>query len=147
MGRNTFECLKATEKYTKENGFEWAPLQTIFVCKQDRRCKAQLAIGRHVLDSKHMDCYANFMKSISQQLLMIIASDNQFIVLTGVINNAYLYADCDEKVYTRVEQEFEIEGYPSLPGGSLAKKCQSTLQVAKQRDSMICSPTKNTAED
>ena len=83
----------------------------IFCCKQDGRRKARLVIGGHVLDSEDMDCYASVMKNISQRLLMVIASANNFDVLTGDITNAYLYADCDVKVYTRVGKEFEIAGF------------------------------------
>jgi hypothetical protein len=104
----------------KEDGYSWAPLRMLFVVKQDGRRKARLIIGGHVLDSENMDCYASVTKSISQRLLMIIALANKFGVLTGDIKNAYLYADCDVKVYTRVGEEFKIAGYSYLPKGTLA---------------------------
>jgi hypothetical protein len=74
-----------------------------------------------MLDSEDIDCYASVMKSISQRLLMFIASANYFDVLTGDITNTYLYADCDVKVHKRAGQDSETAGYSSLPEGSLAK--------------------------
>ena len=67
-----------------------------------------------------MDTYASLMKAILQRLLLVVASANKRSVLTGDISNAYLYADCDVKVYTRVGTEFGLAGYPQLPTGSLA---------------------------
>ena len=120
MGHRTFRYLKDSARILKGKGYSFAPLRMIFDVKQGGRRKARLVIGGHVLDSTDMDTYASVMKAISQRLLMIIVLLNGHKVLTGDIKNAYLYANCTIKVYTRVGGEFEIAGYKELPGGSLA---------------------------
>ncbi len=121
MGRQTFEYLSGTWKKRQQEGYKFAPLRMIFDIKQDGRRKARLVIGGHVLDSENMDTYASVMKAISARLLMVIASNNNYEVMVGDIKNAYLYADCDIKVCTRVGPEFVEAGYKELPEGSLAR--------------------------
>ena len=121
MGHNTFKFLSKSAKTLKKEGFEWAPLRMIFDVKSDGRLKSRLVIGGHVLDSENLDTYASVMKAISQRLLMVIASANNYDAIVGDITNAYLYADADVKVYTRVGKEFEIAGFPELPNQSLAQ--------------------------
>ena len=100
MGQDTFAYLNDNAKLLKGKGFKFCPLRMIFDIKQDGHRKACLVIGGHVLDSTDLDTYASVMKAISQRLLMVIALANDYQVLTGDIKNAYLYADCDIKVYT-----------------------------------------------
>ncbi len=133
MGRNTFEYLSGTWKSCQCEGYKFAPLRMIFDIKQDGRCKAQLVIGRHVLDSKNMDTYASVMKAISARLLMVIASNNDYEVMVGDIKNAYLYADCDIQVCTRVGPEFVKAGYKELPEGSLAKVVRALYGLPTSR--------------
>ena len=108
MGHKTFEYLEANARQLKGKGFKFCPLRMIFDVKQDGRRKARLVIGGHVLDSEDYNTYASVMKAVSQRLLMLIAANNKYDVLTGDIKNAYLYANCDIKVYTRVGPEFEL---------------------------------------
>ncbi len=71
-----------------------------FDIKQDGCSKAWLVIGENAVDSKNMDTYAILLKEILARLLMVIASN-----MVGDIKNAYLYADCDILVCTRVDLE------------------------------------------
>jgi hypothetical protein len=48
------------------------------------------------------------MKSVSARVLMLIASRNNYKVLTGDIKNAYLYAKNKLKVYVRLGKEFNV---------------------------------------
>ena len=121
MGQDTFAYLNDNAKLLKGKGFKFCPLRMIFDIKQDGRRKARLVIGGHVLDSTDLDTYASVMKAISQRLLMVIALANDYQVLTGDIKNAYLYADCVIKVYTRVGPEFKIAGHKYLKEGSYAQ--------------------------
>ena len=93
----------------------------IFDMKQDSRRKARLVMGGHVLDSSTMETYASVMKAISERLLLVIASANNYELLAGDIKNAYLYANCDIDVYTRVGPKFKLAGYKELSEGCLAK--------------------------
>ena len=121
MGHITFAFLNENAKSLKKKEFKFAPLCMVFDMKQDSRRKAQLVIGGHVLDSSNMDTYALVMEAISQRLLLVIALANNYELLVGDIKNAYLYANCDIDVYTRVGPEFTLAGYDELPEGSLAK--------------------------
>jgi hypothetical protein len=85
MGRNTLKYIESTAKKMREDGWDWAPLRMLFVCKQYGRRKARLVIGCHELDSENMDCYVSVLKNNSQRLLMSIASANKFVVLIGDI--------------------------------------------------------------
>jgi len=120
MGQKTFEYLEGSYKNLKTKGFMFAPLRMIFDVKQDGRRKARLVIGGHVLDSENMDTYSSVMKAISARLLMVIAKANNYTVRTGDIKNAYLYAECDIKVCTRVRPEFELAGYTLIKDGLMA---------------------------
>ncbi len=60
---------------------------------------------------------------------MVSASNNNYGVMVGDIKNAYLYADCDIQVCTRVGPEFVKAGYKELLEGSLAKVVRALYRL------------------
>ena len=82
----------------------------IFDIKVDLRRNARLVIRGHVVNSSDHEVYASTMKSVSDRILMKIASANDLDVMAGDIGNAYLNNNTEEKMYTRADTEFEVVG-------------------------------------
>ena len=62
------------------------------------------------------DTYASNMKTISARILMLIASANNYEVLTGDIKNIYLYPKNKLDVYVTLGKEFQIYDKSIKPG-------------------------------
>ena len=112
-----FKLLGKGQK--QKNDTQFAPLRLLFDVKQDGRRKARLVIGGHVVDPTGYDTYASNMKTISARLLMLIASTNKYQVLSGNIGNAYLWADGNMPIVTKLGPEFTLYN-SDIPVGSFA---------------------------
>ena len=105
-----FKKLPLTLREARAKGFQFAPLKIIFDVKVDLRRNTRLVIGGRVVNSSGHEVYASNMKSVSARILIIIAVENNLDVMTGDIDNAYLNANIEENIYTRVDTEFEVVG-------------------------------------
>jgi hypothetical protein len=78
----------------------------IFEVKQDGRRKARLVAGGHLVDSMGISSRSTVVKGISVRLLDLIAHRDNLPILCGDIGNAFITADCLEKIYSRAGPEF-----------------------------------------
>ena len=92
--------------YVPGREFQRTTLHMIFDVKQDLRRKARLVAGGHLLELIDTPTYSSTVKSISVQLLHVIAHKTNMSQLCGDIGNAYVNAYTTEKVYARAGPEF-----------------------------------------
>ena len=83
-----------------------------FEVKQDGRRKARLVAGGHLVDPMGITSRSTVVKAISVRLPDLIAHrDNLPVLLCGNIGNAFITAQCMEKIFTHAGSEFgEREG-------------------------------------
>ena len=110
MSMELFKKFPSSLRKSRAKDFQFAPLRRIFGIKVEFRRKARLVIGGHVGNSTGHEVYASTMKSVSARILMTIAAAKDLEVMTGDIDNAYLHAETEEKVYTRAGPDFEAVG-------------------------------------
>ncbi|KAI2510964.1 Reverse transcriptase (RNA-dependent DNA polymerase) [Fragilaria crotonensis] len=97
--------------YKPSSDFQMARLTMIFEVKQDGRRKARLVAGGHMVDPMGITTRSTVVKGISVRLLDLIAHRDGLQILCGDIGNAFITADCLEKIYSRAGPEFgEREG-------------------------------------
>ena len=106
------ECFEFFEPdYKPSSEYQFTKLTMIFEVKQDGRRKARLVAGGHLLDPRGISSRSTVVKGVSVRLLDLIAHRDGLQVLCGDIGNAFITAECLEKVYTRAGPEFrEREG-------------------------------------
>jgi len=73
------------------------------------RRKARLVAGGHVTDAPSSLTYSSVVSRDSVRICLLIAALNNLDVLSCDIQNAYLTAECREKVYTIAGGEFGPE--------------------------------------
>ena len=79
----------------------------IFEVKQDGRRKGRLVAGGHLVDPKGgINSRSTVVKGISVRLLDLIAHRDNLPILCGDIGNAFITADCLEKIYSWAGPEF-----------------------------------------
>ena len=87
------ECFEFKEKgYDPGEGWQKTTLHIVFDVKQDFRRKARLVAGGHLVDILDHQVYASTVKSISVQLLHMIAHKADLKQLCGDITNAFVTA-------------------------------------------------------
>ena len=97
--------------YKPSADFNFAPLRMLFEVKHDGRRKARLVAGGHVIQDPGISARSTVVKGISVRLLDVIAHRDNLKILTGDVGNAFITADCLEKVWSRAGPEFgEREG-------------------------------------
>ena len=101
------DCFKFHDKtYNPGPDYQRTTLHIIFDVKQDLRRKARLVAGGHLVDLVTAPTYSSTVKSISVQLLHLIAHKHNMKHLCGDIGNAYVNAYTNEKVYAKAGPEF-----------------------------------------
>ncbi len=101
------ECFSFHDPGYKPNSdFQFAKLSMIFEVKQDGRRKARLVAGGHMIDPNGINSRSTVVKGISVRLLDLIAHRDNLKILCRDIGNAFITADCLEKVYPRAGPEF-----------------------------------------
>lgn len=101
------DCFEFKEPgYKPSDSYQFCPLTMIFEVKQDGRRKARLVAGGHVVDASFLSVRSTVVKGISVRTLDLIAHRDNLITLCGDIGNAFITADCLEKVYARAGPEF-----------------------------------------
>ena len=79
----------------------------VFKVKQDGRQKARLVAGGHIVDPMGIISRSTVVKGFCVRLLDLIAHRDNLPILCGDIGNAFITANCLEKIYSRVGPEFE----------------------------------------
>jgi Reverse transcriptase (RNA-dependent DNA polymerase) len=92
--------------YKPSSDYQWTKLSMIFEVKQDGRRKGRLVAGGHMVDPMGINSRSTVVKGISVRLLDIIAHRDNLPILCGDIGNAFITADCLEKLYTHAGPEF-----------------------------------------
>lgn len=86
--------------------YQFAPLRMIFEVKQDGRKKARLTIGGHVVDAQGISTRSTVVKTISVRLIDLICHRDGLTLKHGDVGNAFITANCMEKIYSRATPEF-----------------------------------------
>ena len=73
------------------------------------RRKARLAAGGHTTETPSSITYSSVVARDSVRIALSIAALNGLDILSCDIQNAYLTADCREKIYTRAGTEFQSD--------------------------------------
>ena len=94
-------------EYKPSSEYQWTKLSMIFEVKQDGRRKARLVAGGHMVDPMGINSRSTVVKGISVRLLDLIAHRDNLPILCGDIGNAFITANCLEKIYSRAGPEFE----------------------------------------
>ena len=103
-----FDCFSFhAPDYKPSSEYQWTKLTMIFEVKQDGRRKARLVAGGYLVDPKGINSRSTVVKGISVRLLDLIAHRDNLPILCGDIGNAFITADCMEKIYSRAGPEFE----------------------------------------
>ena len=71
----------------------------IFEVKQDGRHKGCLVAGGHMVDPMGINSRSTVVKGISVRLLDLVAHRKNLSILCGDIGNAFITAECTEKIY------------------------------------------------
>ena len=86
--------------------YQWAPLMWVFdIKKEDKRRKARLVVGSHVIDASSLPTYSSVIQNLSIYLLLLIAKANNLYVATGDIRTVYLNANVGKSVHAYAGKE------------------------------------------
>ena len=93
---------------TKLVGFQCIRCHMIFDVKlgENFRRKARFVAGGHMTTPPATLTYASVVSRESVRIALVLASLNGMIILTADIQNAYLHANCREKIYIIAGAEF-----------------------------------------
>ena len=91
--------------------YQFMRCHMIFTVKfgEDFRCKARLVAGGHMTDTPNTLTYSSVVSRDSVRIALTIAALNELSVMACNIQNAYLTAECMEKIWTRAGPEFGSE--------------------------------------
>jgi hypothetical protein len=105
-----FNVLEKGEKAPKD--YKMIPMWIIFDVKMGTfRRKARLVAGGRTTNPPTSDTYSSVALKESVRLLFFLAQLNDLKLVTVDITNAYVHAECREKVYAIAGPEFgEYEG-------------------------------------
>jgi hypothetical protein len=92
--------------YKPSSEYQRCKLTMVFEVKPDGRRKARLVAGGHMIDPRGISSRSTVVKGISVRLLDLIAHRDGLEILCGDIGNAFITADCLEKVYSVAGPEF-----------------------------------------
>ena len=96
---DVFEFLPSNCNFSKEDGWQYAPMHMIFTIKQeDMRYKARFVMNGNVIDASDYVKYSSTVNSLSVRLLFIVAAKEHLDIMTGDVANAFPTAPCQEKV-------------------------------------------------
>ena len=108
--RPAFEVFEGDE-HQLPSGFQEIKCHMIFDVKigENFRRKARLVAGGHTTDAPATLTYSSVISRDSVRIALTIAALNGLEVMACDIQNAYLTADCREKIWTRAVPEFGSE--------------------------------------
>ena len=87
-------------------GYQHIDCHMIFNVKMDFTRKARFVAGGHMTEAPASLTYSSVVSRESVRIAFTVAALNDLDVLVADIGNAYLNADCREKVYTIAGPEF-----------------------------------------
>ena len=87
-------------------GYQHIVCHMIFNVKIDFTQKARFVAGGHMTEAPALLTYSSLVSCESIRIAFKVAALNNLDVLVADIGNAYLSADCHEKVYTIAGPEF-----------------------------------------
>ena len=92
-------------------GYQEIKCHMIFDVKsgENFRRKARLVAGGHTTETPAMLTYSSVVSRDSVRIALTMAALNGLAVMACDIENAYLTADCHEKIWTRAGPEFGSE--------------------------------------
>ena len=86
--------------------YQYCRLHFVYEVKNDLRQKARLVCDGSRVDPRGLSTRATVVKGVSVRLLDLIADAQDLEVICGDIGNAFIQAETNEKIYTRVGNEF-----------------------------------------
>ena len=95
-----------TPNFKPSADYQYCRLHFVYDIKSDLPYKARLVCNGNQVDPRGMSTRATVVKTVSVRLLDLIASAQGLKVLCGDIGNAFIQATTNEKIYTRVGNEF-----------------------------------------
>jgi hypothetical protein len=106
--KNVGIAFKVLEDDTKVPvGYEFMQCHIIFDIKIDGfKRKARMVAGGHMLDAPAVSTYSSVVSRETVRIALTLAALNDLDVKSSDIQNAYLCAPCEEKVYTVLGPEF-----------------------------------------
>ena len=88
-------------------GYQYMECHMIFDIKLDGfRRKARLVAGGHMTEAPAVMMYASIVSRESVRIALTVAALNDLDVMTSDIQNAYLTAPCEERIWTTLGPEF-----------------------------------------
>jgi len=87
-------------------GSKWVPFHMIFDVKVDLTRKARFIAGGHVTTTPTQLAFSSVVTRESVRIAFLIAAVNDLQILSADIGNAYLCAQCREKIHTTAGPEF-----------------------------------------
>ena len=102
-----FACKTLDDNEKVPPGYQWMQCHMIFTVKMGGFvCKAQLVAGGHMTDTPAVMTYASVVSQETICIALTVVALNDLKVKTSNIQNAYLTAPCEEKIWTTLRQEF-----------------------------------------
>ena len=86
--------------------YQYCRLHFVYDIKSDLRYKARLVCDGNQVDPRGMSTRATVVKAVFARLLDLIANAQGLKVLCGDIGNAFIQVTTNEKIFTRVDNEF-----------------------------------------
>jgi Reverse transcriptase (RNA-dependent DNA polymerase) len=102
--QSAFRILNENEKVPV--GYQFIKCHMIFDVKMDFTRKARFVAGGHMTETPASLTYSSVVSRESVRIAFLLAALNDLEVLSADIGNAYLNADCREKVYLTAGPEF-----------------------------------------
>ena len=105
-----FEYHGTDKQFNKSNGWQYATIHMIYDIKaEDRRHKARLVVGGHMIDASMHTKYSSNVQSMSVRMLLLVAAQAKLDLAACDIANAFPTAPCMEKVWSIAGPEFGIK--------------------------------------
>jgi len=106
--RNVRIAFKITDREDIPNGYQEIECHMIFDVKMEAnfRRKARLVAGGHTTDKPSVPTYASVVSRETVRIALTYAALNDLEVKGADIQNAYLSAPCEEKIFTKLGPEF-----------------------------------------
>ena len=97
-------------------GHKFIKCHMVFDVKMDWTRKARFCAGGHMTDPPASITYASVVSRDSVRIALTLAALNDLNVMTADLQNAYLNADCGEKIWTICGPEFgpELQGRKAI---------------------------------
>ena len=98
--------LEDIKKHAALVGYQKIRCHLVFDVKMDFTRKARFVAGGHVTDPPEFSTYSSVVSRETVRIAFLLAALNGLAVCAADIGNAYLNADCAEKIYTVAGKEF-----------------------------------------